>query len=30
MTIALHVLGPLLMTELLRPVLRGHDARSCR
>ncbi|MCW2807308.1 MAG: family NAD(P)-dependent oxidoreductase [Marmoricola sp.] len=27
LTMALHVLGPLLMTELLRPVLRGHDAR---
>ena len=24
---SLHVLGPLLMTELLRPSLRGHDAR---
>ena len=27
MTMSLHVLGPLLMTELLRPVLGGHDAR---
>lgn len=27
MTMALHVLGPVLMTELLRPVLTGHDAR---
>ena len=27
MTMALHVLGPLLLTELLRPVLSGHDAR---
>jgi NAD(P)-dependent dehydrogenase (short-subunit alcohol dehydrogenase family) len=27
LTVALHVLGPLLMTELLLPVLRGHDAR---
>jgi NAD(P)-dependent dehydrogenase (short-subunit alcohol dehydrogenase family) len=27
LTMALHVLGPLLMTELLRPVLAGHDAR---
>ena len=27
LTMALHVLGPLLMTELLRPVLTGHDAR---
>ncbi len=27
LSMALHVLGPLLMTELLRPVLRGHDAR---
>jgi NAD(P)-dependent dehydrogenase (short-subunit alcohol dehydrogenase family) len=25
LTMSLHVLGPLLMTELLRPVLRGHD-----
>lgn len=31
MTMALHVLGPLLMTELLRPVLRGdeHEAGAC-
>ncbi len=28
MTMALHVLGPVLMTELLRPVLTGHDART--
>ncbi len=27
MTMALHVLGPLLMTELLVPTLTGHDAR---
>jgi NAD(P)-dependent dehydrogenase (short-subunit alcohol dehydrogenase family) len=27
LTMSLHVLGPVLMTELLRPVLRGHDAR---
>ena len=27
LTMSLHVLGPLLMTELLRPLLRGHDAR---
>ena len=27
LTVALHVLGPLLMTELLLPVLRGHAAR---
>ncbi len=27
MTMALHVLGPVLMTELLRPALTGHDAR---
>lgn len=27
LTVALHVLGPVLMTELLLPVLRGHDAR---
>ncbi len=27
LTMSLHVLGPLLMTELLRPSLRGHDAR---
>jgi NAD(P)-dependent dehydrogenase (short-subunit alcohol dehydrogenase family) len=27
LSMALHVLGPLLMTDLLRPVLRGHDAR---
>ncbi len=27
LTMALHVLGPVLMTDLLRPVLRGHDAR---
>lgn len=27
MTVALHVLGPLLMTDLLRPALAGHDAR---
>ncbi len=27
LSVALHVLGPLLMTELLLPVLRGHDAR---
>jgi NAD(P)-dependent dehydrogenase (short-subunit alcohol dehydrogenase family) len=26
LSMSLHVLGPLLMTELLRPVLRGHDA----
>jgi NAD(P)-dependent dehydrogenase (short-subunit alcohol dehydrogenase family) len=28
LTMALHVLGPVLMTELLRPVLTGHDART--
>ncbi len=28
LTMAVHVLGPVLMTELLRPVLRGHDART--
>lgn len=27
LTMAVHVLGPVLMTELLRPVLAGHDAR---
>ncbi len=27
MTMALHVLGPVLMTELLRPALAGHAAR---
>ncbi|RYU15273.1 SDR family NAD(P)-dependent oxidoreductase [Nocardioides iriomotensis] len=27
LTVAVHVLGPVLMTELLRPVLAGHDAR---
>ena len=27
LTVATHVLGPILMTELLRPVLTGHDAR---
>ena len=27
MTMALHLLGPVLMTELLRPVMAGHDAR---
>lgn len=27
MTMALHVLGPVLMTELLRPLLAGRDAR---
>ncbi len=27
LTMALHVLGPVLMTELLRPALTGHDAR---
>ena len=27
LTVTLHVLGPVLMTELLLPVLRGHDAR---
>ena len=27
LTMALHVLGPVLMTELLRPALSGHDAR---
>jgi NAD(P)-dependent dehydrogenase (short-subunit alcohol dehydrogenase family) len=27
MTMSLHVLGPVLMTELMRPLLRGHDAR---
>jgi NAD(P)-dependent dehydrogenase (short-subunit alcohol dehydrogenase family) len=27
LTMSLHVLGPLLMTELLRPRLSGHDAR---
>lgn len=26
-TVATHVLGPILLTELLRPVLAGHDAR---
>src|SRR4051794_38849160 len=28
LTMALHVLGPVHMTELLRPVLSGHDART--
>jgi NAD(P)-dependent dehydrogenase (short-subunit alcohol dehydrogenase family) len=27
LTMALHVLGPVLMTELLRPLMNGHDAR---
>jgi NAD(P)-dependent dehydrogenase (short-subunit alcohol dehydrogenase family) len=27
LTMALHVLGPVLMTDLLRPRMRGHDAR---
>ncbi len=27
LTMALHLLGPMLMTELLLPVLAGHDAR---
>jgi NAD(P)-dependent dehydrogenase (short-subunit alcohol dehydrogenase family) len=27
LTVTLHVLGPVLMTDLLRPVLAGHDAR---
>ena len=27
LTMALHLLGPVLMTELLRPALSGHDAR---
>jgi NAD(P)-dependent dehydrogenase (short-subunit alcohol dehydrogenase family) len=27
LTVAVHVLGPVLMTELLRPVLAGRDAR---
>jgi dehydrogenase/reductase SDR family member 12 len=27
LTVTLHVLAPVLMTELLRPVLAGHDAR---
>lgn len=27
LTVALHILGPVLMTELLLPALRGHDAR---
>lgn len=27
LTMSLHLLGPLLMTELLRPVLAGHEAR---
>jgi NAD(P)-dependent dehydrogenase (short-subunit alcohol dehydrogenase family) len=27
LSMAVHVLGPVLMTELLRPVLAGHDAR---
>ncbi|MGA9748499.1 MAG: SDR family NAD(P)-dependent oxidoreductase [Nocardioides sp.] len=27
LTVAVHVLGPVLMTDLLRPVLAGHDAR---
>ncbi|MGN6250349.1 MAG: SDR family NAD(P)-dependent oxidoreductase [Marmoricola sp.] len=26
-TVAVHVLGPVLMTELLMPLMRGHDAR---
>jgi NAD(P)-dependent dehydrogenase (short-subunit alcohol dehydrogenase family) len=28
LTMAVHVLGPVLMTELLRPALAGHDART--
>jgi NAD(P)-dependent dehydrogenase (short-subunit alcohol dehydrogenase family) len=28
LTMALHVLGPVLMTELLAPALAGHDART--
>jgi NAD(P)-dependent dehydrogenase (short-subunit alcohol dehydrogenase family) len=28
LTMALHVLGPVLMTDLLAPVLAGHDART--
>ena len=28
LTMALHVLGPVLMSELLAPVLAGHDART--
>lgn len=28
LTMALHVLGPVLMTELLAPVLSGHEART--
>jgi NAD(P)-dependent dehydrogenase (short-subunit alcohol dehydrogenase family) len=27
LTMSLHVLGPVLMTELMRPALTGHDAR---
>jgi NAD(P)-dependent dehydrogenase (short-subunit alcohol dehydrogenase family) len=27
LTVATHVLGPVLLTELLRPLLAGHDAR---
>ncbi len=27
LTVAVHVLGPVLMTDLLRPALSGHDAR---
>ncbi len=27
LSVVLHVLGPVLMTDLLRPVLAGHDAR---
>jgi NAD(P)-dependent dehydrogenase (short-subunit alcohol dehydrogenase family) len=27
LTVATHVLGPVLLTDLLRPVLAGHDAR---
>ena len=27
LTVAVHVLGPVLLTELLRPALAGHDAR---
>ncbi len=27
LTVATHVLGPVLLTELIRPVLRGHGAR---
>ncbi len=27
LTVALHVLGPVLLTDLLRPALAGHDAR---